>query len=300
MENSSKEKKKELFYALINQCPNGFKFGSYHQEAGDAMYEAGYWDNKWKIKNNGILGLRYGGTTKEGKKFVVLTIGGGLDEAAFTGIRGGDLVKQFDDDSQLDEFLDKFFDMNNMEAINEFAPDSRGFTEEEKYDGCFPNDIPLEYLYMLDCLNDKFGGNLSRRNVYESEYSGEDIYPEFRITLDYDDIILAISEKLDEYKSKWTLAKYNSYEFGSANMEIVDDEIKDPNKTNKIFEVCQKAIADFSQVYQALRNGTYTKSNRSPLQKREETLLSLEAEEKTISEAEALIDQQRPGQNIGE
>ena len=39
---------------------------------------------------------------------------------------------------------------------------------------------------------------------------------------------------------------------------------------------------------------------KSPLQQREQGLSSLEAEEKKISEAENLINQQRTGQNIGE
>ena len=38
----------------------------------------------------------------------------------------------------------------------------------------------------------------------------------------------------------------------------------------------------------------------SPLAQKEEELSSLEAEAKTISEAEALIDQQKEGQDIGE
>ena len=299
MEKLSNQDKKELFYALIKQCPNGFKIGSYHQRAGDAMYEAGYWDYNWKIKNDGILGLRYGGVTEDGKKIVSLTVGGALDEAPFAGIRGGNLIKQFDDDSQLDEFLDRFFDMNNMEAINEFSPYSKSI-QEEPYTGCYPNDFPLEYLYMLDCLNEEFGENLLDRNVYESKYTGENICPNstIRINLNYDDIILDISEKIDEYRSKWTTAKYNSNDFDSANMEIVEDEIQDPSKTNKIIEICQKAIANFPQVYQAIRNGTYTKNNRSALQQRESELSTLEAEEKTIAEAEALIEKE--GQNIGE
>ncbi len=304
MEKLSNQKKKELFYGLIKQCPNGLKIGSYEQEAGDAMYEAGYWDYYWKIKNNGILGLRYGGITKDGKKVVSLTVGGALEEAPLSGIRHGNLIKQFDDDSQLDEFLDRFFDMNNMEAINEFAPDSKVFQRNEQYTGCFPNDFPLEYLYMLDCLNEEFEENLLYRHVYDSEYAGEKIGPnsKVRINLYYDDIILGISERINEDKTKWTIAKYNSKDFGSANMEIVEDEIQDPNKTNKIVEICQKAIADFPQVYQAIRNGTYTKNNRSTLQQREEELSALEAEEKTISEAEALIDKQseKEGQDIGE
>ncbi|MBR3133814.1 MAG: hypothetical protein IKG42_07190 [Clostridia bacterium] len=42
------------------------------------------------------------------------------------------------------------------------------------------------------------------------------------------------------------------------------------------------------------------KNNRTSLQQKEEELTSLEKEEKTISEAEALIDQQKEGQDIGE
>ena len=41
-------------------------------------------------------------------------------------------------------------------------------------------------------------------------------------------------------------------------------------------------------------------TEKSPLQQREEELSSLESEEKNISEAEALIEQQKEGQNIGE
>ena len=39
--------------------------------------------------------------------------------------------------------------------------------------------------------------------------------------------------------------------------------------------------------------------NKSTLQQKEDKLSSLEAEEKTISEAEALIEQQKEGQDIG-
>lgn len=302
MEKLSNQNKKELFYALIKQCPNGLQIGSYHQKEGDAMYEAGYWDYNWKIKNDGILGLCYGGVTEDGKKIVNLTVGGALDEAPFAGIRDGNLIKQFDDDSQLDEFLDRFFDMNNMEAINEFSSYSKSF-QEEPYTGCYPNDFPLEYLYMLDCLNEKFGEkNLLYRGVYISEYAGENICPNSTIRINFNggDIMLGITEKIDEYKNKWTTAKYNSNDFGSANMEIEEDKIQEPNKTDKIVQICQKAITDFPQVYQALKNGTYTKTNRRPLQQREEQLSLLEEEEKTIFKTEALIEKQKEGQDIGE
>ena len=42
------------------------------------------------------------------------------------------------------------------------------------------------------------------------------------------------------------------------------------------------------------------KSSKTPLQQREAELSSLEAEEKTISEAETLLEQQKKGQNIGD
>lgn len=331
MEKLSKEDKKQLFMALVNQYTDRFDLGNaYHQKEGNAMYEAGYWNN-WKLKNNGILGLHYNGITKDGKKEVCLTVGGGLDES-HAKIRDGNLTKQFDNDTQLDEFLDRFFDMNNMEAINEFAHDSKVFQEEEQYKGCFTNDIPLEYLYMLDCLNEEYGENLVARYVSESEYTGGDVYPNSTIKLvwGYDNIELYMTEKVDEYSYKYTTAKYNYNEFGSTDMEVEEDEIHD---SDKLVKLCQKAIEDFPQVYQELRNGTYNKdkflteessleqkenseetgfeineygeiirpnNTKTSLQQKEEELSSLEKEEKTISKAETLIEQQRKGQDIGE
>ena len=46
MEKLSKEDKKQLFMALVNQYTDRFDLGNaYHQKEGDAMYEAGYWNN---------------------------------------------------------------------------------------------------------------------------------------------------------------------------------------------------------------------------------------------------------------
>lgn len=311
MDNLSKEDKKKLFMALVNQYTNRFDLGNaYHQQKGDAMYEAGYWEN-WKIKNNGILGLHYNGITKEGKKVVCLKVGGGLDES-HSGIRDGNLIKQFDNDAQLYEFLDRFFDMNNMEAINEFAPDSKAFQEEEQYDGCFTNDIPLEYLYMLDCLNEELGKNLVDRYASVSEYVGGDDYPNSKIELvrGYHNIELYLTEKVDENKYKYTTAKYNYEKFGSSEMEIEEDEIEG---SDKLVKICQKAIKDFPQVYREVRNGTYNKDKflsselpiqqeKTSLQQKEEELSSLEEEEKKISKAEAVIKKEmnKTGKDIGE
>ena len=185
---------------------------------------------------------------------------------------------------------------------------------------------------MLDCLNEEYGENLVARYVSESEYTGGDVYPNSRIelVLGYDNIELYMTEKVDENSSKYTTAKYNYNEFGSTDMEVEEDEIHD---SDKLVKLCQKAIADFPQVYQELRNGTYNKdkflteessleqkenseetgfeineygeiirsnNTKTSLQQKEEELSSLEKEEKTISKAETLIEQQRKGQYIGE
>lgn len=91
---------------------------------------------------------------------------------------------------------------------------------------------------------------------------------------------------------------------------VIPNMLKNPNTPPEILEeYIQKAIAEGyitselksvlenPKVFEALRHKEITKT---PLQKKEEELSTLEAEAKTISEAEALIDQQKEGQNIGE
>lgn len=188
--------------------------------------------------------------------------------------------------------------MNNMEAINEFSPESKYFQEEEQYDGCFTNDMPLEYLYLNDCLSELFGENLLSRGVHVAEYQGGKMFPNSHIRL-YDDrkIELNLSQKIDENRNKFSKAEFDYENFGSAKMEVKESEIPD---FDKLVEICQTAISNFPQVYQELRKGTYDKEKHSPakllLQQKDAELCSLEAEEKTISEAEALRDKQNQKQ----
>lgn len=322
MEKISNEEKKKLFMALVNQYTNRFDLGNaYHQKEGDAMYEAGYWNNDWKIKNNSVLGLHYDGITEDGKRQVGLEFGGALGEGGYGNIRGYYLKKQFDDENQMYEFLDRFLDMNNMEALNEFGPENKGFQEYEKYEGAFTNDMHLEYLYLLDCINEKY--DLNQEGLYEATIRTEsgsngDIhyYPTYG----------AIGIDLKNEGAEFDLKNWESYK-----TEIFGDS-KPSHEFQEYIELCQKAISNFPDVYKDLRNGTYSKekymssespiyqedtseksnfeineygeiirpNNKTTLQQKEEELAALEKESKTISEAEALIDRQNEGQNIGE
>lgn len=89
---------------------------------------------------------------------------------------------------------------------------------------------------------------------------------------------------------------------------VISDLLENPNTPYEILtEYMQKAITEGHithelksvlmnpEVFDALRH-----KEKTPLQQKEEELSSLEAEAKTISEAEALIDQQKEGQDIGE
>ena len=90
---------------------------------------------------------------------------------------------------------------------------------------------------------------------------------------------------------------------------VIGDLLENPNTPHEILsEYIEKAIVEGHvtphlesvlenpQVFETLR---LKEISKSPLQQREEELSSLEAEAKTISEAEALIDQQKEAQDIG-
>lgn len=212
------------------------------------------------------------------------------------------MTKEFNDDIQLYEFLNRFFDMDNMEAINEFSSDNECFQKEEQYEGCFPNDIPLEYLYMLDCLNEELGENLVHRNASESLYNGGNLYPNCQISIacGYDKLELYMNDDQKPLCSI-SMAEFNYENFNSASMEVKEFEIPD---FDKLVNLCQKSILDFPKVYQDLRQGTYNKekylTKESPLQQKDAELSELEAEARGYDEAEALIDRQNEGQSIGE
>ena len=297
MEKLSKEDKKKLFINIIEQAKREGIRG-YKQEPGDAMFEAGYWDNNWKIKNKGILGLKYGGVTSEGKETVILTIGGGLDECRHG--EHSDFIKQFDDVTQLSEFLDSFFDMNNMEAINEFAPDNKFFTSENKYEGdkfkfC---GCPLEYLHMYDCLMAKYGNREKPlRGVYSGEFSKQ--HSSDTIVLEWDYSVRKVELLSKIYGNNYEEKYINEFDYNSRTIE--DGDYKAEYKD--LSDLFNKAISDVPHIYEDLKKGTYSKdkfiSVKTPLQQKEEELSSLETEAKKISEAEALIDQQKECQDIG-
>ena len=97
-------------------------------------------------------------------------------------------------------------------------------------------------------------------------------------------------------------------EFGNMTYEPYIEDIEEfKEKYIKVFfgkEEDKEKIQNLVDIdlEKILENGTKTiiREEKSPLQNRETKLSALEQEEKTISEAEALIDKSKEGQNIGE
>lgn len=97
-------------------------------------------------------------------------------------------------------------------------------------------------------------------------------------------------------------------EFGNMTYEPYIEDIEEfKEKYIKVFfgkEEDKEKIQNLVDIdlEKILENGTKTiiREEKSPLQNRETELSALEQEEKTISEAEALIDKSKEGQNIGE
>lgn len=97
-------------------------------------------------------------------------------------------------------------------------------------------------------------------------------------------------------------------EFGNMTYEPYIEDIEEfKEKYIKVFfgkEEDKEKIQNLVDIdlEKILENGTKTiiREEKSPLQNRETELSALEQEEKTISEAEALIDKSKEEQNIGE
>lgn len=103
-------------------------------------------------------------------------------------------------------------------------------------------------------------------------------------------------------------------ELGYDYEEIKDAEREEDFYINEYGEIIRPADEEFDSTPDIETNNEHKEKSidpeleqwlnggksKTPLKQREEKLSSLEAEEKTISEAEALIDQQKEGQNKGE
>ncbi len=308
MEKISNKDKKQLFLKLIEECDKGNT--QRFNKDGNVFHDAGYYDygDGWKIKNNGILGLWYAGLDEEGKHKVQLIVGGSLEErdsAILDKDEKNEFVKSFTED-ELNEFLDKFFNMNNMEALNEFSGIGY-FKENENYQTPYPviTQNSLEYLNIIDYINELSEGiDLQSGDVTEFKMGDGFLSDYIKVAKDYDGFY--IDGSTTENGTAYITFKQNEE---NLQYELVEQE-GEIRETESILAIVKKAMRDVPEIYQNLRAGTYKKEQFVPkkddlqkqttLQEREEELSTLEAEEKTISEAEALIDQQKEGQDVGE
>lgn len=303
MENLSKQDKKQLFLRLIEECDRTGRSDRVNEE-GNVYHDAGYY-RIWKIKNDGILGLWYEGLDKEGKHRVELIAGGALEERDYEILYriDGPLIRSFSD-NELDEFLDRFFDMNNMEALNEFG--NMGYFEKnENYKTPSVNVTmnSLEYLNIMDYLNELSEGITF--NAEESTYfKVGDRFLSDHILLAKDPEGFWIHGSTDKKEIVFMKFKQN---IETSQYELIE-KTGDENEIELLLDIVDKAMDDVPKIYQHLRAGTYKKeefiterNKQTPLQKRESKLAELEVEKQELLKEEALMQPEKEeGRNIGE
>lgn len=293
MEQLSSQDKKELFMSMVERAKNGTldMMRMTESKTYNEIYS--------QLENNyGPFGMVINGITKDGKISVFLAEQ--LNKQLPSSMLSMSSTIEFEE-SDLSDFLDRFYDMNNMEILNEFFKTEPEYFKnislqeykDEEYSDFFDRLVMLNGLDYLSQL-----GNFQIRTLGRDNYmcgSGLQIM-------------------LMEEDGGYCLA------LGEGNDTVVYDvragEIKEKNFKNPQFEEYingfLQSVEDLPRVYESIVNGTYRREDfmptieahkkQSPLQQREEILSTLEKEEKTISEAETLIDKQnsKEGQNIGE
>ena len=256
--NISNEDKKQLFLKLIDECDKGNT--QRFDRDGNVFRDAGYFNygDGWKIKNNGILGLWYAGLDEEGKHVIQLVAGGSLEErdsALFDISKKSAFIRSFSD-SELNEFLDKFFDMNNIQALNEFC-NTEYFKENEKYETPYANFTKnsLEYLNIMDYIN----AISERIDIQNEGVTGFELGDRFlgnyiEMAKIQDGFRIVCKKQGDDYRE----TAYFKFQQNRENLkyELVEKD-GDDKEVESILAVVNKAIDDVPSIYQHLRNGTY-------------------------------------------
>ena len=305
MEKLTNKDKKELFMSMVEKAKNGTL---------DMMHMTDskkYDENYSQLRNNhGSFGIVIDGITKDGKISVYLAESLEKQLPSEMGGAQGYGVLQFND-TELNDFLDRFFEMNNMEILNEFYKNAPEYfknisLEEYKNDDSDRYYNRLATLNALDYLSAQGSGNvnINGRNNFVFE-NGLNVF-------------------LDEENGQITIYKDDK----DVSFNIKNDngqEVESP-ELDQYLKIISKSIGDLPNVYESIMNGRYQKedfvsskenengyeineygeiirpNNKTPLQQKEDELSSLEEEEKTISEAEALIKKEmdKKGKDIGE
>jgi len=291
MEQLSNKDKKELFMSMVEKAKNGTleSMRMTNSKEYDRVYS--------QLRNNiGPFGLVVSGITKDGKISVYLS--DQMTKQIPTNLlsQSADLKLE---EAQLSELLDNFYDMNNMQILNEFfkvEPDylktiSLQEYRDDEYNGFF------DKLVMLNALD-----YLSQQPI---SIDGRDSYS------NEDGLRLSLLDK----KGKTYIALQMGDEISIYDTEDIRKGTMTTNETSnpqfkEYISTFLQSVEDLPKVYEAITNGTYKREDfistlnsqekQTALQQKESELSTLEAEAKTISEAEALIDRQNEGQNIGE
>lgn len=293
MEQLSSQDKKELFMSMVERAKNGTldMMRMTESKTYNEIYS--------QLENNyGPFGMVINGITKDEKISVFLAEQ--LNKQLPSSMLSMSSTIEFEE-ADLSDFLDRFYDMNNMEILNEFFKTEPEYFKnislqeykDEEYSDFFDRLVMLNGLDYLSQL-----GNFQIRTLGRDNYmcgSGLQI-----MLMEKDDgYCLSLSEGND-----------------TVVYDVRAGEIKEKNFKNPQFEEYinrfLQSVEDLPRVYESIVNGTYRREDfmptigahkkQSPLQQREEILATLEKEEKTISESETLIDKQnsKEGQDIGE
>ncbi len=292
MEQLSSQDKKELFMSMVEKAKNGTldMMRMTESKKYDEIYS--------KLENNnGPFGLVVGGITKDGKVSVYLA------ELMYkqlpSDMVGGSMISSLEfEESDLSDFLDRFYDMNNMEILNEFFKNQPDYVKNASLQEYKDNEYNRFYnrlvtLNGLDYLTQN-GTKLAeppRHDLYVLENGLEirlkDDKPYIMFRIDGDAALYDITT--GEFKKSFNDPKFGEY--SSAFLQSVEA---------------------LPRVYETITKGTYrredfmtavqTQGKQTPLQQRETELSALEAEARGYDEAEALKDklEQKEGQNIGE
>ena len=295
MEQLSSQDKKKLFMSMVERAKNGTldMMRMTESKEYDGIYR--------KLENNyGPFGLVVGGITKDGKVSVYLAEQ--LSKQLPSNMVGGSMISSLEfEEAELNDFLDRFFDMNNMEILNEFYKNQPDYVKNaslQEYKDEAYSDF-YDRLVMLNAL-DYFNqpGNFHVKTIGRDDYECE--------------VGLRVMsfEEDGNYRIVFGEGK-DAVTYDVRTGEIKEKDFENP-EFEKFFNKFLQSVEDLPKIYEAITKGTYRRENfiptidahkkQSPLQQRESELASLEAEEKTISEAEALIDKQteKEGRNIGE
>lgn len=209
---------------------------------------------------------------------------------------------------KLSDFLETFFDKNNMEILNEFyrlgnAKDIKEYNftlSELRDDNRNPRYDEWAILNAIDYLNNSNHGIVTTND--KNDYTLEN---GLNISLNNEHIEQDIFHSMRMNNIK--LSKGEDFAiYDARNKRIIEQsENFEDVKFEEYLSILSKSVEDLPKVYESVLAGTYQREDflnnqqsKTPLQRRESELSKLEKEENTISEEEKLIYQrENDGQN---